>query len=112
MSFKNIRVIVCEEISICGKTFLVMMDKRFLQSLPDNQDESFGGIFLYLCGDMFSFCCSRTCLIYPREHSVHGRRMFESVKKVFLLKTVMCQIGLEQEQFCNCVDKYREWFRV
>lgn len=39
-----------------------------------------------------------------QQWSVQSRLTFESVEKIFLLKTVICQIGVEQEEFRNVLS--------
>lgn len=56
-----------------------------------------------MCGDMTQFF---SCALFmpassTQQWSVHALCLFESVERLFLLKTLMNQIGPEQEQCPN-----------
>lgn len=69
-----------------------MMDKRLRQSKFDIQDESFGGIFLYLCGDMAQLFLVRDRVSFKPSYNTHVRKC----RKGFSAwKTVMRKIGPE-----------------
>ena len=87
-----------------GQKLLAVMEKNLLQLKPDKQDENFGGVFLYLCGDISELLpVLDRALFRPtnssQQWSFYGRAIFECIEKVFLLKTVMRQTGLKLEEF-------------
>ncbi|XP_054290775.1 uncharacterized protein LOC129005792 [Macrosteles quadrilineatus] len=102
--FENVRVVVCDEISMCGQKLLAMIDKRLRQAKPEDQDEVFGGLIVYLCGDMAQLLpVQDRALFMPADLSnqwyTHGRFVYEHIQKVFQLKTIMRQAGEEQSHF-------------
>ncbi|XP_054260005.1 uncharacterized protein LOC128984689 [Macrosteles quadrilineatus] len=108
--FENVRVVVCDEISMCGQKLLAMIDKRLRQAKPEDQDEVFGGLIVYLCGDMAQLLpVQDRALFMPADLSnqwsfKHGRFVYEHIQKVFQPKTIMRQAGEEQSHFRDVLN--------
>jgi PIF1-like helicase len=52
-TFRGRRFLIIDEKSMIPLKTLAMMDQRLRQIFPEKQDEFFGGINVFLCGDFF-----------------------------------------------------------
>lgn len=101
---RNVKVIICDEMSMVGLKLLSVIDKRLRQAFPENDEQAFGGVFFYFFGDFYQLPPVGDTPMWgtPRNDSapaLHGKLLFIQFKKVFVLKTIMRQMGDQQINF-------------
>lgn len=92
--------------SMVGLKLLAAIDQRLRQAWPERQQIEFGGVIFYLFGDFNQLSPVGDTSLVGKANAqniaaLRGKILFENFKKVFILKSIMRQIGNDQQDFRN-----------
>jgi energy-coupling factor transporter ATP-binding protein EcfA2 len=97
------KFVIIDEFSMIGLKSLMQIDSRCKQA-KKNKEEYFGGMYIYLLGDIKQLPAIRESALYKQEifsKEYDGKIIYASFKKFFILKTSQRQAD---EKFRNILD--------
>lgn len=104
----RVKVIIIDEFSMVGQKLLGKIDQRLRQANPDIQDQVMGNYIVYLFGDFNQLQPVGDQLLYSIPHSelaAAGKLAYLQFQKVFVLNTVMRQLGADQLRFKELLQR-------
>ena len=101
-TFRGCQFLIIDEKSMIPLKTLAIMDQRLRQIFPEKQDEFFGGINVFLCGDFFQLPPVGGKALYSRIRSgdaitMAGQNAYLSFDRTVRLTEVMRQQGENDE---------------
>lgn len=102
--FKNVHYLILDEFSMIGSTVLGMIDARCKEA-TGNHTEDFGGLHTIMLGDIQQLPPVKDTAVYSNNHysnmSKHGKSIFNSFQKAFILKVCHRQ---QDEEFLTMLS--------
>ena len=107
--FAKLKFVIIDEFSMIGCNMLSMIDQR-LRQITAKTHRSFGGLYVYMFGDIKQLPPVKDKPLFMQElsnmpSSLAGRLLFTTFDKYCVLQESMRQQGVEQNQFRNFLDR-------
>ena len=110
-SFKDIKYLIIDEMSMVGRKTLGQVDRRLRQAFLHHATEVFGGCSCLLFGDFGQLPPVMDLPLYTTnsrtELSDQGRAAYQSFRHAVILDQVMRQAGEDPEQIKFCASSKR-----
>lgn len=111
IEFENCKFIIIDEISMVGCAMLKKIDLRLRSIKPESSHIEFGGIFLYLFGDINQLPPVNDGPFYTSKFGKHiqiynqGQLLFQNITHFEFLSSSFRQIGPDQMHFRDLLDR-------
>lgn len=109
-NFRNCKFLIIDEMSLIGCALLKKIDRRCRTAKPDSQNISFGGMYVYLFGDIKQLPPVSDRPLYSERFgklSIYneGQMLFRNMDKYIFLNTSLRQFGNDQQIFRDILDR-------
>lgn len=106
-AMRNIKFVVIDEFSMVGCELMHKIDQRLRQG-KDNPNEEFGGVFLYMFGDINQLPPPFDCPVFSNNQesmeTFSGKMLYDDIESAFILDNIHRQTDQRFQELLNNIS--------